>query len=381
MPRNALRGGDPGVEREAGVDLPAFRILRTGEAFLERRRLRGRDAAFGLRTFADEQLRIELAVLIEDHPVLRAVGGIALVKDAADDRLLVAVRPFFDLVQRRHSPLVAGPWKALAPRRRAGHDALEVGGIALGHQHGFASAGRTAREIGVIRGAAVVLRDDLFGETGDAADGLIREVERGLLLALECAVEGVRSGVACVRRDDREPANERGSRPCRLRAKWEGDAAVQSAAALLQKAAVPVVGKVDGEADAVRFAVGARAPIDDPVDAAVRRQLQRRRRSVRVGRRRTRARRLPFSFGDFERDAWQFEVRHRRACRGSRRGLRGCSENGQLENHGYLRFLLKNSSVLFHAVVAAFSSYRGVVSLWKPCCAPLYSNTDRKSVV
>jgi hypothetical protein len=37
-----------------------------------------------------------------------------------------------------------------------------------------------------------------------------------------------------------------------------------------------------------------------------------------------------------------------------------------------LRFLLKNSTVRCHASLAAASSYRGVVSLWKPCCVPSY---------
>jgi hypothetical protein len=37
-----------------------------------------------------------------------------------------------------------------------------------------------------------------------------------------------------------------------------------------------------------------------------------------------------------------------------------------------LKFLLKNSTVRCQASLAAASSYRGVVSLWKPCCAPSY---------
>ena len=35
------------------------------------------------------------------------------------------------------------------------------------------------------------------------------------------------------------------------------------------------------------------------------------------------------------------------------------------------RYLLSQSSVLCHAPFAAASSYRGVVSLWKPWLAPL----------
>jgi hypothetical protein len=73
--------------------------------------------------------------------------------------------------------------------RMAGHDAIEVRRMAFGHQHAFASAGGTAREVRVICGLAVVLSDDLLGEPGHPADSFVGEVEGRLLFAHEAGVE------------------------------------------------------------------------------------------------------------------------------------------------------------------------------------------------
>jgi len=49
QPWNPLRGGDAGVEGEAGVYLPPLRILRAGERLGQGFHLRLREAAIGLR--------------------------------------------------------------------------------------------------------------------------------------------------------------------------------------------------------------------------------------------------------------------------------------------------------------------------------------------
>src|SRR5215472_794979 len=126
----------------------------------------------------------------------------------------------------------------------------------------------------MIGALSVILRHDQLRERRNAADGLIREVERRLLLAHEGRVEAVRSSMSRVGRDDSKPAKERRGAARGLRAERKRDTPVQPAAALLQEAAVPVVGQIDSELDAVRLAVAARASIDNAVDAAVRRQLQ-----------------------------------------------------------------------------------------------------------
>ena len=54
-------------------------------------------------------------------------------------------------------------------------------------------------------------------------------------------------------------------------AEWWLHAAIQSAAALEQEAAVPVGGHRHGEPDSVGFAVAAGALIDHAIDAAMRR--------------------------------------------------------------------------------------------------------------
>src|SRR6476646_9393239 len=97
---------------------------------------------------------------------------------------------------------------------------------------------------------AVVLRDDLLREPRDAANRLIREVERCLLLALKAPVES-RPCVTRIGGDDGETAGKRRRRARGLGAEREGDVAIQPSASLLEKAPVPVVWQIDREADAV----------------------------------------------------------------------------------------------------------------------------------
>ena len=87
---HTLSGGDACVEQKPGIDLAALRVFRSGEAFLERRRLLGRQAAVRLRSLADQRLRVEATrVGVEHHAVLDAVASIASVQEPVDDGLLV----------------------------------------------------------------------------------------------------------------------------------------------------------------------------------------------------------------------------------------------------------------------------------------------------
>src|SRR5262249_17437177 len=148
------------------------------------------------------------------------------------------------------------------------NDTVEVGRITLGHQHAFTAACGAAGEVRMIGGPRVVRRDDLLCETGHAADGLIREVERRLLLAHEVRIEPIRARMSGFGADDCEAANQSGCRAGCRRPERECYAAVQPTAALLKESAVPRVRHRDREADAVWLAVTAGASIDHPVDAA-----------------------------------------------------------------------------------------------------------------
>src|SRR6476660_2782354 len=100
----------------------------------------------------------------------------------------------------------------------------------------------------MVRRLRVVARDDLLREAGDTTDGLIRKIERGLLLAHEIRVEAVRSGVPRVCADDGEAADESGRCARSRGADREAHAAVETTAALLKESPVPVVGQCDREA-------------------------------------------------------------------------------------------------------------------------------------
>src|SRR5438552_8361432 len=97
---------------------------------------------------------------------------------------------YFDLVQCGGNPTITDSGKIRAHRGRARHDAVEVGRVALRHQHGLAASRRAAREIRVSGRFAVVLRDDALGEFGHATHGGVREIEARLLVLAEARVEG-----------------------------------------------------------------------------------------------------------------------------------------------------------------------------------------------
>ena len=68
-------------------------------------------------------------------------------------------------------------------------DTLEIQRVALGHRHGFAAARGTADIVGMCRGPAIIGFDDLLRHYGQPPDPDKLEIERGLLVLHEAAVE------------------------------------------------------------------------------------------------------------------------------------------------------------------------------------------------
>ena len=120
-------------------------------------------------------------------------------------------------------------------RRSTGNDSVEVERIALRHEHGFASACRATDEVGMRRRPAVVTLDDLSRQHGDAAVSDVLEVESGLLILHEGAIERAAGTlVAGIGRRNSEASSQ-----CRLisgglSSGGLSNGAVQAAAALLQ---------------------------------------------------------------------------------------------------------------------------------------------------
>ena len=219
----------------------------------------------------------------------------------------------FSIVATHSSPM---PENVRAHRRRADDDAVEVGRIALGHQHALAPAGRAAHEVRVGGGPAVVLRDDLLREHGHAPDRLVGEVEARLLLRHEGRVEDL-PAVTGVGGDDGEAAGERGLAPPRP-AERRRHRAVQAAPALEEEPSVPLGGKGQREADAVAPAVRAGAPVERRAQPAVGGQRHGERRHPRRLLRRGRAGREPLG-----RHLRQRGARHLQLPEGRARGLAG----------------------------------------------------------
>src|SRR5687768_14807616 len=122
---------------------------------------------------------------------------------------------------------------------------------------------------------AVITLDDLFREHGDAPVRDVFEVESGLLILHEAAIEpaagALVSGIGC---RDGEAANQSRLIPCGLRSGGFSNGTVEAAAALLQILSGPVVGKSNSEADAVGLAVRSGPFVHHAVDAAMRRQFR-----------------------------------------------------------------------------------------------------------
>ena len=156
---------------------------------------------------------------------------------------------------------------------RSGDDTIEVQRVALRHGHRFPAPGRATHVIGVRGRPAIVSLDDLFGQDGQAADGHEFEIERGLLVAHKAPVEASAGTLmARVAAGHREAARQGGLVSGSLVADRFTDRAVQSATALLQIIADPIVGQRDRKANAVGLPVRSSAPVDDSVHAAMRRQ-------------------------------------------------------------------------------------------------------------
>ena len=292
---------------------------------------------------------------IEDHAVFDAVERIALVEDPFDHRLPVAVGESIlgarltliilrrNLVQRGGNPAIANARIAGAHGGRAGDDAVEVGGIAFGHQHRFAAPGRTAGEIGVVDRLAVMLRDDALRDFSHAADGDVREVEAGLLILLEAAVEPAFALMAGVGTCDCEAARESGIATGRTCAEGKLHRAIEAAAALQQKTSIPVLRQRDGEADAVSRAVGSGSLVNHSIDAAVRRQFHRRSRASTSGRRRSGGK--PLGLRDGKIHARHLQLFQRRACGGV--GVCAeCASAHYKQNGHYLRATFFHSLLL-----------------------------------
>ena len=156
-------------------------------------------------------------------------------------------------------------------RRSAGDDAVEQVRIALRHDHAFASAGRTAYKVVVMRRGAVVRLDDRTRDFDGFRIRLQLEIQQGLLIGHEAAVEAA-ALMTAVRRDDREAALDRRPVTGCLRPDRLADRAVQPTAALEHEPAVPFGRHVDRETYRVFLAVDARSALEATGDVAVRRQ-------------------------------------------------------------------------------------------------------------
>src|SRR4051794_37470737 len=106
------------------------------------------------------------------------------------------------------------------------------------------------------RRPAVVALDDLAGQYRHAAIRDVLEVESGLLILHERAIEGTaRTLVACIGRRNSEASSERWLISCNLSSSWLSYRTVETAAALLQILSRPVFRERDGEADSISLAV------------------------------------------------------------------------------------------------------------------------------
>src|SRR5690348_6211010 len=118
---------------------------------------------------------------------------------------------------------------------RSRNDAVEVGRVALRHDHRLAASGGAADEVRMRGRPAVVCFDDLFREHGDARVRDVLEIESGLLILLEAAVEGsAGAGMAGVGGGNCKSANQCGLGALELTAGRLGYGAVETAAAHLQ---------------------------------------------------------------------------------------------------------------------------------------------------
>src|SRR6185503_9655787 len=106
---------------------------------------------------------------ILQHAVLDSVERVTLVHDRGVDRgelrdRNLRSRIFFKYLVHAHRGYgAAGPVQT----RRAGDDAVEVSGVALRRNHGLASPGRAAREVGELRRLAIERVDQrLRGDRG-----------------------------------------------------------------------------------------------------------------------------------------------------------------------------------------------------------------------
>src|ERR1700677_4379424 len=89
----------------------------------------------------------------------------------------------------------------------AGNDAVEIVGVALRHDHGFAAARGAAVEIRMLGRAPIIRRDHLLRATRDFSNRHVVETQAGLLVAEKAAVENA-AFVAAVRAYHRESSRQ-----------------------------------------------------------------------------------------------------------------------------------------------------------------------------
>src|SRR5580698_5118287 len=172
----------------------------------------------------------------------------------------------------------------------------------------------------MLRRAPIIRRDRLFRQLSDAPDCHVVKIEASLLVAEKAAIEAA-TLVTAVGRDHGESASERRRLTGCLGTQRRSDAAVQSAAALKQESAIPLIGQREGKTNPVRFSIRAFALIDHSIHAA-----ERRKRGARWAWRRSRYR---FRFGDGERHAMHLELQHVGAASLSRRKRRQDGEQSR----------------------------------------------------
>ena len=119
----------------------------------------------------------------------------------------------------------------------------------------------------MLRLAPVIRRDHLLRQSSDASDCNVIEIQAGLLVPEEAAVEPA-AFVAAIGAHHRKSPRQRGRLTGRLRPQRQSDAAVQSSPALKQEAPVPLIGQRQSETDPVCFAVGSYALVDHALDVA-----------------------------------------------------------------------------------------------------------------
>ncbi len=231
---------------------------------VDRRDLRLREALIGLLPFgATQRLRPEFGLAadrIRNQLIIRAVAGIAGFQHRIGHQLHL----------RRPDPAVAHGHKARArsgmlqpnpvDNRHAGKDAVEIVGIALRHGQRLAAAFGRSHEVQFLRRLAISARHQRHGGIADLLVGEVREVLEGFVVEREHLRQlpglGLVAGIRAI--GDKAARQWRGfvEGMGRRQAQSRDQHAVEAAAAILQRAAVPRDRQVHLEFDRRRLEIG-----------------------------------------------------------------------------------------------------------------------------